>query len=248
MSEGSALSRWAFGVLRPVVRLLRAAGLTEEAIHAQVIRALALHRQDTVRGRIDAPMSQDRVRALGNLLAAWSRTPDWAGADGMPRDLALADGAPHGFAALVANYLPGASAAEALGLLERFGTVARTADGTHVRLLSAALVHTSQEGFAVEPLLTDLRRFAQTLEYNVFEKLANGPGRFQRSTLRSNIDPARAEEFGRYVDRAGTGMLTAADDELARHEDPDAAQPETFGIGVFMFRDDPAPDDDGSKS
>ena len=76
----------------------------------------------------------------------------------------------------------------------------------------------------------------------------HGPGRFQRSTLRSNIDPARAEEFGRYVDRAGTGMLTAADDELARHEDADAAQPETFGIGVFMFRDDPAPDDDGSKS
>ena len=86
MSEGSPLSRWAFGVLRPVVRLLRAAGLTEETIHAQVNRALALHRQDTVRGRIDAPMSQERVRALSNLLAAWSRTPDWAGTDGMPRD------------------------------------------------------------------------------------------------------------------------------------------------------------------
>ena len=54
MSDGSPLSRWAFAVLRPVVRILRAAGVTEELILAHVQRALSLHRQDPVRGRIDA--------------------------------------------------------------------------------------------------------------------------------------------------------------------------------------------------
>jgi hypothetical protein len=243
MSEGASLSRWAFAVLRPIVRLLRAAGVTEEMIHAHVSRALALHRQDTVRGRLDAPMSQDRVRALGNLLASWSRSPDWAGADGMPRDLALGNEEPRSFPALVALQSPGMSPDEVLALLERFGAVARVTDGTRVRLLSAVLLHTSEEGFAAEPVLTDLRRFAETIEYNVFEKAANGPGRFQMSTLRSNIDPARAEDFARYVRRTGGGMLAAADDELARYENREVSQPESFGIGVFMFRDEPDRDD-----
>jgi hypothetical protein len=243
MSDVSLLSRWAFIVLRPIVRLLRAAGVTEEIIHAQVGRALALHRNDTIRGRLDGPVSQERARALGNLLSSWSRSPDWAGADGQPRELSLADDGPGGFAALAKTQLPAATAAEVLTLLERFGAVARVADGTRVRLLSAVLVHTSQDGFAAETLLTDLRRFAQTLEYNVFEKAGSGPGRFQASTLRSNIDPARAEDFGRYVRRAGGVMLAAADDELARHENPEVSHPECFGIGVFMFRDDPDPDD-----
>lgn len=243
MSDVTPLSRWAFAVLRPIVRLLSAAGVTEDIIHAQVNRALALHREDSIRGRLDAPMSQERVRALSNLLASWSRSPDWAGADGMPRDLALDDDALRSFPALVAAHSPGMRVSEVLALLERFGAVARVAEGTHVRLLSAVLLHTSQEGFAAEPVLTDLRRFAQTIEYNVFEKAAHGPGRFQMSTLRSNIDPARAEDFGRYVRRSGGMMLTAADDELARHENADIAQPESFGIGVFMFRDDPEPDD-----
>ncbi len=106
MSDIALLSRWAFIVLRPIVRLLRATGVTEEIIHAQVNRALALHREDTIRGRFDAPMSQERVRTLGNVLASWSRSPDWAGADGLPRDLALDDGALRSFPALVAAHSP----------------------------------------------------------------------------------------------------------------------------------------------
>lgn len=249
MSEASRLSRWAFAVLRPIVRLLRAAGVTEDVIHAQVTRALALHRQDTIRGRLDAPMSQEGVRTLSDLLGRWSRSPDWAGLDGMPRDLTLADDEPKSFPALVATMKPPMPAIEALELLERFGAVARVAEGRCVRLLSAVLLVTAEDGFAAEPILTDLRRFAQTIEYNVFEKGASGPGRFQMSTLRGNIDPARADEFGRYVRRTSSVMLTAADDELARYENPDVEQPECFGIGVFMFRDDPDPeDDDGNQS
>jgi len=249
MSEAARLSRWAFAVLRPIVRLLRAAGVTEEVIRAQVTRALALHRQDTIRGRLDAPMSQERVRGLSDLLGRWSRSPDWAGPDGMPRDLALTEDEPKGFPALVATLKPAMPTIEALELLERFGAVARVAEGLRVRLLSAVLLHTSEEGFAAEPVLTDLRRFARTIEYNVFEKAANGPGRFQMSTLRSNVDPGRSDEFGRYVRRNSGVMLAAADDELARYENPDVEQPECFGVGVFMFRDDPEPEDeDGSGS
>lgn len=247
MSDAARLSRWAFAVLRPIVRLLRAAGVTEDVIHAQVTRALALHRQDTIRGRMDAPMSQERVRTLSDLLGRWSRSPDWAGPDGMPRDLSLARDGPRSFPALVETLKPAMPASEALDLLERFGAVTRVADGHRVRLLSAVLLVTSEDGFAAEPILTDLRRFAQTIEYNVFEKGASGPGRFQMSTLRSNVDPARSDEFGRYVRRTGGVMLAAADDELARYENPDLEQPECFGIGVFMFRDDPDPED-GSTS
>lgn len=249
MSEAARLSRWAFAVLRPIVRLLRAAGVTEEVIHAQVTRALALHRQDTIRGRLDAPMSQETVRGLSDVLGRWSRSPEWAGPDGMPRDLALADEEPKSFPALVGTMKPRMAANEALELLERFGAVTRVAEGRRVRLLSAVLLITAEDGFAAEPILTDLRRFARTIEYNVFEKGASGPGRFQMSTLRANVDPARADEFGRYVRRTSSVMLTAADDELARYENLDVEQPECFGIGVFMFRDDPDPeDDDGSAS
>jgi hypothetical protein len=239
MSDAVPLSRWAFAVLRPVVRLLRAAGVTEEIILAHVSRALALHRQDTVRGRLDAPMTQAHVRALGNLLARWSRSAEWAGADGMPRDLPIVAGEAGGFAELVAAVSSTLRADEALALLEQFGTVVRVADGQRVRLLSAALLHASDEGFAAEPVLADLRRFARTIEYNVFEKGASGPGRFQMSTLRAHLDPAQLEAFDRYLRRSGQVFLTAADDELARYEDPGVKEPEGFGVGVFMFREDP---------
>jgi len=242
MSDGSPLSRWAFAVLRPVVRILRAAGVTEELILAHVQRALSLHRQDPVRGRIDAPMSQGTVRALSDLLGRWSRSPEWAGPDGMPRDLALRAGEAPGFADLVRTLDNSASPEAVLAQLEQFGNVVRVADGTRVRLLSAVVVHTSSDGFAVEPLLTDLRRFARTIEFNVFEKTASGPGRMQMSTLRSHVDPERFEEFDRFMRRTGPVYLTAADDELGRYENPDVARPESFGVGLFVFREDPDED------
>jgi hypothetical protein len=242
MSDGSPLSRWAFAALRPIVRVLRAAGVTEELIIAHVQRALALHRQDPVRGRIDAPMSQTMVRSLSDLLGRWSRSPEWAGPDGMPRDLALQAGEPSGFPELVRTLDANASPDAALAQLEQFGNVVRVGDGSRVRLLSAVLVHTSSDGFAVEPLLTDLRRFARTIEYNVFDKPTSGPGRMQMSTLRSHVDPDRFAEFDRYIKRTGPVYLTAADDELGRYENPSVARPESFGVGLFVFREDPDED------
>lgn len=242
MSDGSPLSRWAFAVLRPVVRVLRAAGVTEDLIVAHVQRAIALHREDPVRGRLDAPMSQSMMRSLGDLIGRWSRSPDWAGPDGMPRDLALQSDEHPNFEDLVRTLEPAASLAQVLSQLEQFGTVVRVADGSRVRLLSAVLLHASSEGFAAEPVLTDLRRFARTIEFNVFERSVSGPGRMQMSTLRSHVDPARFHEFDRYMRRTGPLYLTAADDELGRYEDTNTLRPESFGVGLFVFREDPHDD------
>jgi hypothetical protein len=160
----------------------------------------------------------------------------------MPRDLPLLPEEQPNFADLVRTLDPAASPAQVLAQLEQFGTVVRIAEGTRVRLLSAVLLHASSDGFAAEPVLTDLRRFARTIEFNVFEKAASGPGRMQMSTLRSHVDPARFEEFDRYMRRTGPVYLTAADDELGRYEDPNIARPESFGVGLFVFREDPDED------
>jgi hypothetical protein len=231
----SLLSKWVYGVLRPIVRILRSAGASEATILEGVKRASAQHDGDAQLGRLGSGSRYETLIALGSVTGAWARSPAWTDESGHARELSLRKEDPKGFAALVHSVDPRLHAPAVLKELQRMDVVRILANATAVRLLRHSVLNVSDETFSVEPVLRDLQRFAETLEYHVFRDRSIASGLMQISASRLSIDPAKFDDFCRFVARNGQMLLDSADDRLNSYREIEQGAGANYGVGVYVF-------------
>jgi hypothetical protein len=115
------------------------------------------------------------------------------------------------------------------------------AGGGALRLLRQSTPSMNAETFAVEPVLRDLQRFAETLEHHVFRDRRTDSARMQLTVARLCVDPAKFDDFCRFVTRNGQMLLDSADDRLNSYPEVAEGAGANFGVGVFIFlENDPA--------
>jgi hypothetical protein len=236
----SLLAKWAYGAIRPIVRLLRSAGVSQAVILESVKRAGAQHDGDKPKGRLGSGTRYQSVVALGVVTGTWARSPEWTDESGVARELSLRKDDPKGFSALVRSADPHLNADAVLKELQQLNIVTVAANASNVRLLRHTVTHAGDETFSVEPILRDLQRFAETLEHNVFHKDDGGPRRMQMSAARLSIDPARFADFERFAARNGQVYLDSADDRLNSASPIGEGAGASYGVGVFVFFEEPA--------
>lgn len=235
----SLLCLWAYRVLRPIVRVLRSAGVSEGQMIECIQRASTEHSGDAVNGQLGSGTRRDTLSALAEVTALWARSPQWTDATGRPRELSLRTDDPQGFGALMQASQPQLSPRLALEQLAELKVVRLVRNDQCARLLTHVLAHTTEGAgaFPVEATLADLRRHAETIEHNVFRS----PGdisRMQMIASRLSLDPARFEDFMRFVRRTGQSFLESADDMLATYVTQPHDHSAQFGVGVYVFCDD----------
>jgi hypothetical protein len=233
----SLLSEWAYAMLRPIVRILRAAGVSQATILEGVSRAVAQHADDKPSGRIGSGTRYESVLALSAVTGTWARSSDWTDESGNARELSLRNEDSDGFAALVRTVNPTLNPTATLKELQQLNVVRVLGNPARVRLLRHTVVHADEKTFSIEPILRDLQRFAETLEHNVFHKRSDGLGRMQITASRLSIDPAQFADFQRFVARGGQVFLDSADDRL--NSASEVAQGAGYGVGVFVFFEEP---------
>lgn len=236
----SLLSKWAYAAIRPIVRILRSAGVSQATILEGVKRSCAEHDGDKPKGRLGSGTRYQSVLALGAVTGAWARSPEWTDGSGNARELSLRRDDPKGFSALVRSVDPRLNVAAALKELQQLEVVSLVVNATRVRLLRHTVGHAVDETFPVEPILRDLQRFAETLEHNVFHQGERGPQRMQMTAARISIDPARFADFERFATRNGQVFLDSADDRLNSAPSIGEEAGASYGVGVFVFFEEPA--------
>ena len=225
------LSSWAYRVLRPIIRVLRSAGVSQAQMIQCIQQAAEEHSGDTVCGRLRSDTRRDTIATLLEVTTAWARSPEWTDGNGRPRELSLRVDDPKGFAALVRDVEPELSPATALEQLESLDVVRLIRNDEFVRLLTPVIIHR-----ALDAALEDLRRFTETLEHNLFRS-RNAASRMQVVASRLSLDPARFEDFARFIRPTGESFLDSADDALGAYVTDQRDQGVQFGIGVFVFCD-----------
>ncbi|MGH8150391.1 MAG: DUF6502 family protein [Steroidobacteraceae bacterium] len=230
--------RLAFDVLRPLIRLLRAAGIPEVALNASSERALRLYRRTPARGVwLDSAV----FSKLTEILSVWARDPAFIDEKGMPQRLSLGAG-PGSFAALVRLAGGSVGARRALVHLLALGAVRRCDGGRRVRLVSNVLVGVMGGRFLVAPMLDAVRRFSETVEHNLCERPGVAGGRLHRWAGSASLDPRQLREMQRFVRSSGQTFLDAVDEKLAACAAPArsrrAGKKLTYGVGVYVFMDE----------
>lgn len=237
--------RHAFELLRPLVRLLRAAGIPESALRAQSERAYRRYARSTPRGlwpvRVDLP-------ELARILSVWARDPAFIDHSGSPRRLTLGGGS-RSFAGLLRRARASVGTREALRCLRALGSVRYCDGGRRVRLVTGVMPGRVGSRFLAAPMLDAARRFLETLEQSACGDACGAWRLMHRGSGRTRIDPRRASEFERFVRSGGESFLEAADEKLracaprlprsrrrALSASPGRGGP-LYGIGIYVFRE-----------
>jgi hypothetical protein len=236
----SLLSKWVYAAVRPLVRILQSAGVSQAVLLDCVKRAYAEHEKDKPKGRLGSGSRYQSVIAMGAVIGAWARSPEWTDQSGQARDLSVRSDDPKGFAALVRAVDAQLDPSATLKELQRMKVVTPVVNATQVRLLRHTLGHVGDETFSVEPVLRDLQRFTETLEYNVFHKADSDVRRLQLTASRISIDPARFADFARFAARNGQVFLDSADDRLNSYAAVPGDAGAHYGVSIFVFFEGPA--------
>jgi hypothetical protein len=233
-TDTTLVSGWAYRVLRPIIRMLRSAGVSQAQMIECIQQAAEEHSGDTVCGRLGSDTRRDAIAALLEVTTAWARSSEWTDRTGRPRELSLRADDSKGFAALVREAEPELSPAAALEQLKSLEVVRLVRNDESVRLLTPVIIHR-----ALDTNLETLRGFAETLEHNLFRP-RNAAARMQRVASRLSLDPARFEDFARFIRRSGESFLESADDALGAYVTNQRERGAQFGVGVFVFYDGPS--------
>jgi len=238
--RSAVADRLAFDALRPILRLLVASGLSVSEILSLARKALRRHAHEPVRGRLQEGAEQTLLGPAAAVTSAWRQEPRWTDETGEPRLLALTGTGDDSFAALVAAVAPESNPKLLLAELRRSRTVA-AAPGKRLRLIAKSIVFADPSRFDVASLLTHLRRYAETLEFNVLDSKRPADGLLERSAHAFDLDEAQFPEFDRYMRHQLETLVAAGDAQLRQYQvkEPDAPK-SAYGFGVYLFRDKPA--------
>lgn len=226
--------RAVFNVMRPIVHVLRASGYAEAEIHAATGAACQLY---PCGGRGIA-LDGARFAELAGVVRLWARDPDFLDETGVPSRLSLGDGAPS-FRALLQKSTC-TDPTRALAQLQGLGAVRLCERGRRVRLVSSFLPPATDKGFVVAPTLDSIRRFAETVEHDLFGAPDPAGRRAHRFVSLATVDRTRLWELWRFVLTSAESLLEAADEKLHGCAAPDAkGGGVTCGVGLYFFVDEP---------
>lgn len=215
---------------------LREFGLRGRPTNASRVAMLTgLDRREVarVRARLRArePVPDEASHPLGQVLAAWSRMLERAGADG-PRPLSVAPDDDE-FAALVARSAPGLPPVAVRKELERVGAIEIEDGRAHLRSRYYLLAGLEPRSIArYGQVVTDL---LGTLNHNVLGDAPARP-RFEGRAQLAHLTPDTAEALRRFLDIRGQAFLEEVDAWLAEHGE--AGGEVRVGAGLYMIHDE----------
>ncbi len=232
--------RIAFELLRPVVHLLRASGITAGAVRSASDRACRRHDPTPSRG-----IWLDRACfvQLAHVLTVWARDPEFIDEKGSPMRLRLAGGARPGggrpgaasFPYLLKKAQVSIGADRALEWLRALGSVRRCDRGQRVRLVSSVLLGVMGDRFLALPMLDAVRRFAETVEHNLCERPAPSERRMHQWVGYASLDARQLGEVQRFVRSSGQVFLDAVDEKLLACSRGNGGDRRLFGVGLYVF-------------
>lgn len=232
-----AAQRSAATTLRPLLRVLLAAGLTQQQLIRICERTIG-----------DAAKSDDGVASLRRLphystlehvIARWANDPLYL-EQGNPIRLRIRGKGPS-FKSLVKAVAPKSPWRVALAVLTRNRLVKIASDGATVRLVSRFYPMRSHGAIDLELFTTLTEDFLRTHEYNFLKNPLMGRGLFQRVAHKLDSDPRLAPLFNRYVREQGQLFLESVDEWLIRHQPAkkrgQRRRKVRLGVGVYVINE-----------
>ena len=234
MRSSAKVGRCARRVLKPLIHVLVAAGLSEQEltrICTQVVQGLPAR----VRARRLASLPADG--RLEQLIARWTTDPTYLDG-GAPMLLRLRGRRPT-FATLAKAVSSKSSPADTLRLLGKRGLVQINRKG-QVRLLARFYPVRDVDAFDLELFTTMTIDFLRTHEFNFLRNPRRGHGLFQRMAHKRDSDARIAQQFNRYIRERGQQFLEAMDDWLYRHRPRRTGRSRKkvrLGVGMYVINE-----------
>ncbi len=231
--------RAAFEVLRPIVHLLRAAGVAAGSVRSASEQALRGYARVPARG---AWMDRACFQQLVDVLTVWAGDPEFIDETGLPARLTLAGGPgpaprPGSFPRLLKKAEVSLTAHRVLEQLQALGAVQQCDRGRRLRLVSHVLPGVMGGRFLATPMLDAIRRFAETVEHNLCARPAGAERRMHRCAACASLDPRELGEVQRFVQSSGDAFLDAVDEKLLSSARKDAKERLRYGVGLYVFMD-----------
>ena len=197
-----------FDVVRPMIRILRACGISSRSIRSAADRACGQYS-----GNLSRAVFIEHVPfpKLAEILMVWARDPEFIDETGLPMKLPLA-GKKRSFASLLKKVGVLSQAKDVFEQLEMLGSVQRC--GRRARLISNVLFSVKGKRFVAGPLLDSVREFLETIEHNLHQRPGSFGGRMHRLASCASLDPAQFAEVQRFVRVGGQAFLEALDEKL----------------------------------
>lgn len=236
MTRAPSSSLVVSGVLRPIVRLLKASGVSDSEIVSAVRAWCRDYRCESVTG---AWLGHADVMQLSEILSLWMHDTAFVGNTGVPCKLSLLRGSPS-FRELVAKANVTVPTQRALDQLKALGAIQICDKGRKVRLVSNVLFSVVGRRFVSAPSFDAIRRLAETIEHNVFDKPGVLEGRMQRSAFALSVDPRQLHEIERFVRLSGQAFLDSIDEKLRLcPKRKRSGNGPKYGVGMYAFIDRP---------
>lgn len=222
-------------VLRPLFRILLAAGLSE----AQLIRVCetGIRRlaKNAMFGRLG---SMPHVERTDEVIARWIHHPSYS-SHGEPVILPM-KGKTVSFSALVKLVAPRASPTTMLHALMLSHAVRMRSDG-RIELLMRYTPLRARGGVDIKLFTSVTTDFLHALEFNLLNRPRLGEGLFQRRAHKVNSDARLAPVFNQYVREQGQLFLESIDEWLIRHQPKQKRgqrrRKVRLGVGVYVINE-----------
>lgn len=222
-------------MLRPLLRVLLAAGLTERQLVAICTDSVRQTTQHAATARLEPLLNRRPLE-----LIVWRWTNHDAFLDkGVPARLRF-KGAKPSFRTLVRSVSARYSPSAALQELKRKRVVRIAQDGK-VELLSRFYPILSRSTVDIEAFSQMTTDFLRAHEFNLLRKAMPGRGLFQRVAHNVNSDLRLAPTFNRYAREKSQLFLEAIDEWLVRHQPKRTGvrrkRKVRLGIGIYVINE-----------
>lgn len=233
--ESRTARNCANAVLTPLLRVLRAAGLSKKQLIEVCEKNIRGLPDRTYRARssvLPEPVT------LEDIVSHWTNTPAYLDQSGTVR-LRMRGRKPS-FHSLVKAVAPKLSPTLVLRALKRSRVVRVTKDG-RVELLSHFYPTRDRGTVDLESFTNMTIDFLRTQEFNYLNNPSMGHGLFQRRAHKFNSDARLAPVFNRYVREQGQLFLEAIDEWLVRHQPKKTGRRRKkrvrLGVGIYVINE-----------
>lgn len=222
-------------VLRPLFRILLAAGLSE----AQLIRVCETGIRRLARNAIFGRLgSMPHIERMEEVVARWIHHPAYS-SHGEPILLPM-KGKTISFSALVKSVAPRASPRTMLHALTQSHAVRMRGDG-RIELVMRYSPLRSRGGVDIDLFTSVTTDFLHALEFNLLNQPRLGEGLFQRRAHKINSDARLAPVFNQYVREQSQLFLESIDEWLIRHQPKQIRgqrrRKVRLGVGVYVINE-----------
>ena len=222
-------------VLRPLFRILLAAGLSEAKLIRVCETGIRRLAKNAIFGRLG---SMPHIERMEEVIARWIRHPTYS-SHGEPILLPM-KGKTISFSALVKSAAPRVSPTTMLRALTLSHAVRMRSDG-RIELLMRYSPVRGHGGVDIELLTSVTTDFLHALEFNLLNRPRLGEGLFQRRAHKINSDARLAPVFNRYVREQSQLFLESIDEWLIRHQPKQKRgqrrRKVRLGVGVYVINE-----------